>query len=154
MFQSIYYFVQLGFNLSNGVTDTLESSTILIFSRIHISLYAQSVDRMPCRLNGRLKVNECQKQELWIKSAVAEQNCELIYNEIFCADANFFYKLKYTSICILKSFKSFWNHVYWRNSKDFLKILKITFFNLLKSLWGAFFSITFHCSNRNCNAIS
>ncbi len=34
-----------------------------------------------------LKVNERQQQELWIKSAVAEENCELAYNEIFCANA-------------------------------------------------------------------
>ncbi len=29
--RSINYFLQLGLNLSNGVTDTLESSTILIY---------------------------------------------------------------------------------------------------------------------------
>jgi hypothetical protein len=50
--------MQLAFNLSNGVTDTLESSTILIYSRKHMSLYTQSVDRMVHRLNGWLKVNE------------------------------------------------------------------------------------------------
>ncbi len=43
---------------------------------------------MPHLLNGWLKVDESQKQELWIKSAVAEENCELSYNEIFCANIN------------------------------------------------------------------
>jgi hypothetical protein len=32
------YFMQLGFYLSNGVTDTLESSSILIYSELHMSL--------------------------------------------------------------------------------------------------------------------
>jgi hypothetical protein len=27
-----------------------------------------------------------QKQELLIQSVVAEENCELVYNEIFCAN--------------------------------------------------------------------
>jgi hypothetical protein len=27
------------------------------------------------------------KQELWIKNAVAKENCELVYNKIFCANA-------------------------------------------------------------------
>jgi hypothetical protein len=40
-------FVQLGFNLSNGVTDTLESSTILIYSEEHMSLNTQSLGRTP-----------------------------------------------------------------------------------------------------------
>jgi hypothetical protein len=31
--------VQLGFNLSNGVTDTLESSSILIYSLTHEFIY-------------------------------------------------------------------------------------------------------------------
>ncbi len=33
------FFVQLGFNLSNGVTDTLDSSSILMYSKLHMSLY-------------------------------------------------------------------------------------------------------------------
>ncbi len=33
--------MQLGFNLSNGVTDTLETSTILIYSDEYMSLYTQ-----------------------------------------------------------------------------------------------------------------
>jgi len=37
----IIIFVQLGFNLSNRVTDTLESSTILIYMETRMSLYAQ-----------------------------------------------------------------------------------------------------------------
>jgi hypothetical protein len=44
-------FVLLGFNLSNGVTDTLESSSILIYFSKHMSLYTQKVGRMPLRLN-------------------------------------------------------------------------------------------------------
>ncbi len=35
-------FVQLGFNLSSGVTDTLESSSIPIYSKSHMGLYTQS----------------------------------------------------------------------------------------------------------------
>ncbi len=41
---------------------------------------------MPRWLNGLLKLNESQKQELWIKSLVAKENCQLIYNKIFCAN--------------------------------------------------------------------
>jgi hypothetical protein len=52
------YFVQLAFSLSNGVTDTLESSKILFYSRKHMSLYTQNVGRMLHWLNGWLKVNE------------------------------------------------------------------------------------------------
>ncbi len=37
-----------------------------------------------------LKIDESQKQELWIKSAVTEENCDLIYNEIFCDNAKEF----------------------------------------------------------------
>jgi len=40
---SLRIFVQLGFNLSNGVTDTLESSSILIFSIQVKSIYTQKV---------------------------------------------------------------------------------------------------------------
>ena len=49
---------------------------------------------MPSWLNGWLKVNESQKQELGIKSAVAEENCELGYNKIFCANAKVSKNLK------------------------------------------------------------
>jgi hypothetical protein len=42
------YFMQLAFNLSNGVTDILESSTILTYSKSHMSLYTQMVGKMPC----------------------------------------------------------------------------------------------------------
>ncbi len=51
-----------------------------------MSLYTQNVGWMRGWLNGWLKVNESQKRELWIKSAVAEETCVLIYNEIFCAN--------------------------------------------------------------------
>ncbi len=34
-------FVQLGFTLSNGVTDTLEYTSILIYLQTHIGLYLQ-----------------------------------------------------------------------------------------------------------------
>ncbi len=78
--------MQLAYNLSKGVTDTLESSLILIYSRKHMSFYTQSVGRMPRWLNSWLKVDESQKQELWIKSEWAEENGELVYNKIFCAD--------------------------------------------------------------------
>ncbi len=52
-----------------------------------MSLYTQSGGRMPGWLNAWLKVNESQKQVLWIKSVVAEESYELIYDEIFCANA-------------------------------------------------------------------
>jgi hypothetical protein len=38
-----YTFVQLAFNLSNGVTNTLESSSILIYLETHMGLYTQKV---------------------------------------------------------------------------------------------------------------
>ncbi len=38
-------FVQLAFNLSNGVTDTLESRTILIYLETHVGLYTQNMAR-------------------------------------------------------------------------------------------------------------
>jgi hypothetical protein len=41
-------FVQLTFNLSNRVTDTLESKTVLLYSRKHVHLYTQNVGRMLC----------------------------------------------------------------------------------------------------------
>ncbi len=84
--------VQLGFNLSNRVTDTLESSLILIYSGKHTSLCTLNVDRMPCWLNGWWKVDESQKQEVWIKSAVVEENCELGYHKIFIAYAKYFFE--------------------------------------------------------------
>ncbi len=52
------YFRAIGFNLSNGVTDALESSTILIYSDKHMSLYTQGLGRMPKQLKGWLKVIE------------------------------------------------------------------------------------------------
>jgi hypothetical protein len=36
-------FVQLAFNLSNGVADTLESSSILIYLETHMCLYVQKL---------------------------------------------------------------------------------------------------------------
>ncbi len=39
----VSYFMQLRFNLRNGVTDTLESSTILIYSDELMSLNTQSL---------------------------------------------------------------------------------------------------------------
>jgi hypothetical protein len=50
--------VQLAFNLSNAVIDIIESSSILIDSKKHMSLYRQNVGRMPRSLNVWLKVNE------------------------------------------------------------------------------------------------
>ncbi len=77
----------LSFNLDNRVTDTLESSSLQIYSRKHIKLYTQNIGRILCWLNGWFKVDESQKQELWIKSAVAKENCELGYNKKFCAQS-------------------------------------------------------------------
>ncbi len=37
-----------------------------------------------------LKVDESQKQELWIKSVVAKENCGLSYTKIFSANAKMF----------------------------------------------------------------
>jgi hypothetical protein len=39
------FFMQLAHNLHNGVTDTLESSTILTYSKEHMSLYTQNLGR-------------------------------------------------------------------------------------------------------------
>ncbi len=52
------YFMQLGFNSSNGVTDTIETSSILIYSDEHMSLFTQSLGGMLKWLNGWLKVME------------------------------------------------------------------------------------------------
>ncbi len=52
-----------------------------------LSLYTQIVGRTSCQLNGWLKVNGSQKQEVWIKSMVAKDNCELGCDKIFCANA-------------------------------------------------------------------
>ncbi len=46
--------MQLGYNLSNGVTDTLESSSILIYFETHVGLYTQEGGQMPYWLNGWL----------------------------------------------------------------------------------------------------
>jgi hypothetical protein len=51
-------FVQLGYNFSNEVTDTLEYSSILIYFNKHMSLYTQKVGRTLRRLNDSLKVYE------------------------------------------------------------------------------------------------
>jgi hypothetical protein len=39
--RTVQFFVQLGFNLSYGVTDTLESSSILIYFETRKSIYSQ-----------------------------------------------------------------------------------------------------------------
>jgi len=83
-FNNRYIFMQLTFNLSNAVTDTLESSTILIYSAEHISLYTKSLGRLPYWLNGSLKVIEQGAAGLWIKSAVAKEVTNKVYNKIFC----------------------------------------------------------------------
>jgi hypothetical protein len=46
------FFVQLGFNLSNGVTDTLESSSVLIYLQTHMGLYS-IVSRFPVKQQVR-----------------------------------------------------------------------------------------------------
>jgi hypothetical protein len=43
------FLLQLPFNLSNGVTDTLESSSVLIYLETHKGLYTQMVAR--CRID-------------------------------------------------------------------------------------------------------
>ncbi len=40
--QGVLAFVQLGFDLSYGVPDTLESSSILIYLETHMGLYTQN----------------------------------------------------------------------------------------------------------------
>jgi len=42
--------MQLAFNLSNGVTDTLESSTILIYSKKQMSLFIYTKWRQDAKL--------------------------------------------------------------------------------------------------------
>ncbi len=63
--------MQLGFNLSNGITDTLESNSILIYLSKHMNLYTQNVGRKPLQLKGWLKVDKGEQQGLSIKSAGA-----------------------------------------------------------------------------------
>jgi len=44
----INIFVQLAFNISTGATGTLESSSILMYSKSCMGLYTQMVGKMPC----------------------------------------------------------------------------------------------------------
>ncbi len=46
-FDNHYIFMQLAFNLSDKVTDTLKSNTKLIYSAEHMSLYTKSLGRLP-----------------------------------------------------------------------------------------------------------
>ncbi len=48
-------FVQLDFNLSNGVTDTLESSTILIYFETREGLFTQHCGKMPYLIKQLIK---------------------------------------------------------------------------------------------------
>ncbi len=48
----------LGFNLSNGVTDALESSAILIYSNEHRSLYTQKFRQDVEMIKWLIKSNE------------------------------------------------------------------------------------------------
>ncbi len=50
--------MKLGFKLNNGVTDTLESRSVLIYFSKRMSLYTQNVGRTPQRLKDSLKVDE------------------------------------------------------------------------------------------------
>jgi hypothetical protein len=52
----VQYFVQLGFNLSNGVPDTLESSTILIYLETRMSLYTQRCGEMLYMIKWLIKL--------------------------------------------------------------------------------------------------
>ncbi len=47
--QDFIFSVKLAYNLSNGLTDTLESNSILIYFEAHIGLYTQKVAR--CRID-------------------------------------------------------------------------------------------------------
>ncbi len=51
--------MQLAFNLSNGVTDTLESTTILIYLETHMGLYIQRVAR--CRIDSMVDLKMIEK---------------------------------------------------------------------------------------------
>jgi hypothetical protein len=51
---NIAIFMQSGFNSSNGVTDTLKSSSMVIYFSMHMSFYTRNVGRMP----QRLKIDE------------------------------------------------------------------------------------------------
>ncbi len=53
--RSINIFVQLVFNLSNAVTDTLESSTILIYLETPKSIYTQLISKMPFLMKWLIK---------------------------------------------------------------------------------------------------
>jgi hypothetical protein len=43
--QDFIFSMKLAFNLSNGLTDTLESNSILIYFEAHMDLYTQKVAR-------------------------------------------------------------------------------------------------------------
>ncbi len=47
--------MQMGFNLSNGVTDKLESSSILIYFETRKSIYAQKGGQMPYLIKWLIK---------------------------------------------------------------------------------------------------
>jgi hypothetical protein len=60
----MHIFMELAFDLSNRVTDSLESCSIPIYFSKHMSLYTQNEGRMPQCLNHRLKVNEMGEAEV------------------------------------------------------------------------------------------
>ncbi len=59
--------------LLTRVTDTLESSTILIYLSKHITLFTLNVGRMPQWLNDWKTVNEsCELKVQWLRNIVSE----------------------------------------------------------------------------------
>jgi hypothetical protein len=86
---------QLSTVSGNGVNlnDTLESSTILIYSNEHMSLYTQGLGSTPKLLNGRLKVIEGSSgavNKVNLKGAVAEEVGSKSYSKIFFANAKLY----------------------------------------------------------------
>jgi len=78
-------FVQLGFNLSKSNWHTWVQFNTDLFKETHELIYTKyEPDAM--LIKWWLKVDESQKKELWIESAVAEEIFELSCNKIFCAN--------------------------------------------------------------------
>ncbi len=65
--------MKYGLKLNNGVTDTLESSSVLIYFSKCMSLYTQNVGRTPQRFKDWFKVDEKGAGGVVNKSSLAEE---------------------------------------------------------------------------------
>ncbi len=102
-FYFLYDFMQLGFNLSNRVTDTLESSSILIYFEMRKSIYTKQCGQMPC-LNKQLTKGVAKKCSKGARKKAAEEvmegeTCELKLQN-FCANAKMSPQVSTPNHCI------------------------------------------------------